>query len=466
MRTSYGDLEELAWLADVVKYKPGTPEHDEALKEFQAKCAAKRAGDTTAEESHDNKEASSGEVSGISDTENQRESHENDLSLHHNQPKHNIIHNMREYHLGEEINKEMRRQGMTLSDFARALHRERPTVYNIFKKRHIATDTLAKICRVLNRDFFKELSQVNFNYQEMAEEDDSPDLKEAVSALMPEDELHSVPDNYMLYDIVEEFLLSDREKPLVIFYTPLLPGERKPTLQTRIERLALSLWGQEDKKHVCELRQWGPEDTDIYMSTCVVDEAKLKSYVLNDKHYRVAMGMAKRSALHEGCRTILYIPIENGTNKMRLGRTGGLVYDDIAEELFEAWKDEAHFVYAPALGPRLTRELYHAYRRTGVIDRLIERMTNGEDISMDLYYQIIAYDILEADEIKEADSTGLSRIKVYYTDCGTLSECQRKHLLENGVNDDPRLSMWIDIRNGYIVDFEYNKRTQPFTSKK
>ena len=37
MRTSYGDLEELAWLADVVKYKPGTPEHDEALKEFQAK---------------------------------------------------------------------------------------------------------------------------------------------------------------------------------------------------------------------------------------------------------------------------------------------------------------------------------------------------------------------------------------------------------------------------------------------
>ncbi len=462
MRTSYGDLEELAWLADVVKYKPGTPEHDEALKEFQAKCAAKRAGDTTAEESHDNKEASSGEVSGISDTENQPESHENNLSLYQNQQ----THIMSEYHIGEEINKEMRRQGMTLSDFARALHRERPTVYNIFKKRHIATDTLAKICRLLNRDFFKELSRVNFNYQEMAEEDDSPDLKESVSALMPEDELHSVPDNYMLEEIVEEFLLSDREKPLVIFYTPLLPGERKPTLQTRIERLALSLWGQEDRKHVCELRQWGPEDTDIYMSTCVVDEVKLKSYVLNDKHYRVAMGMAKRSALHEGCRTILYIPIENGTNKMRLGRTGGLVYDDIAEELFEAWKDEAHFVYAPALGPRLTRELYHAYRRTGIIDRLIERLTVGDDISMDLYDFIIAHDILEVDEIKEADSTGLSRIKVYYTDCDSLSEGKRKHLLENGVNDNPRLSMWIDIRNGYIVDFEYNKRTQPFTSKK
>ena len=459
MRTSFGDLEELAWLADVVKHEPGTPEHDEALKEYQAKCAAKHAR-IAPEENRDN------EMSSVSDSVKRGSSHENDLSLHHNQPRHNILHNMSEYHIGEEINKEIRRQGMSLSDFARALHRERQSVYDIFKKRHIATDRLAEICRVLNRDFFKELSNINFNYQEMDEDDDSAELKESISSLMPEGELHSIPNNYMLDEVVEEFLLSEREKPLVIFYTPLLPGDKRPSLPTRVERLALSLRGQEDKKHVCELRPWGPEDTDIYMSTCVAEDVKLKSYVLNDQNYSVAMRMAKRSAQHEGCRSILYIPIENGSNKMRLGRTGGLIYDDIAEELFEAWKDEAHFVYAPALGPRLTRELYHAYRRTGIIDRLIERLTGGEDISMDLYDFIIAHDILEVDEIKEADSTGLSRIKIYYTDCDSLSEGKRKLLLENGVNDNPRLSMWIDVRNGYIVDFEYNKRTQPFTAKK
>lgn len=465
MRTSFGDLEELAWLADVLKYESGTPEHAEARKEYEAKCAAKRA--RLAEEERRNKRVTpNDEMSGFSDTEKQRNTRENDISLHHNQQNHNSTHSMHDYNIGEAINKEIRRQGMKLDDFAAALHRSRQALYDIFKKRHIATDTLAVICRVLNHDFFKDLSKANFNPYEIDEDEDTTELKESISGLMPENELHSLPNNYILDEIVEEFLLSDREKPLVIFYTPLLPGDPQPTLQTRVERIALRLWGKEDKEHICEFHSLGDVDRNLRRSHCSVDEHKLESFLLPDANYTFGMRVATRSAHHPGRHAILYIPIENGSNRMRLGRTGGLVYYDIAEELFEAWKYEAHFVYAPALGPRLTRELYRAYRRTGIIDRLIERLTDGEDVSMDLYDFIIAHDILEVEEINDADSTGLSRIKVYYTDCDKLSEGKRKHLLENGVNDTPRLSMWIDVRNGYIVDFEYNKRTQPLSAKK
>lgn len=34
-------------------------------------------------------------------------------------------------------------------------------------------------------------------------------------------------------------------------------------------------------------------------------------------------------------------------------------------------------------------------------------------------------------------------------------------MFDNGVNNHPHLDMWLDIRNGYLVDFQYNKRTQP-----
>ncbi len=462
MRDNIGGLEELRMLAEVMKHEVGTPEYEEAKRALDAKWA----------ETNEKERINNGEVdksrngSDNSDRINPGIPRENDMPFHGNQSTNKKIHVMTDYHIGEEINKEMRRQGMKPADFARALHRERQTVYDIFKKRHIATDTLAEICRVLNRDFFKELSKVNFDLRENDEDEETAEFKETISALMPEGELHSFPNNYMLAEIVEEFLLSDREKPLVIFFTPHLPGDQRPTLPTRVERLALSLWGEKDEGHVCEFHSLGEPKLDIVRSRCDAGVHKLDSYYLQDDNYATAMRIAIRSAQHAGRHTILYVPILNGSNKMRLGRSGGLIYDDIAEELFEAWKDEAHFVYAPALLPRLTREFYHAYRRMGTIDRLIEHLSKGDDISMDLYNQIIAYDIIQVEEINEVDSTGLSRIKVFYTNSDTLSETARKHLFGNGVNDRPRLSMWLDVRNGYIVDFEYNKRTQPLSSRK
>lgn len=76
---------------------------------------------------------------------------------------------MEEYHIGKEIEKEVRKQYPSIDAFAKALHRERQTVYDIFKRAHIATDRLMEVSRLLNRDFFKEFSNV-LHFGETSEE--------------------------------------------------------------------------------------------------------------------------------------------------------------------------------------------------------------------------------------------------------------------------------------------------------
>ena len=67
---------------------------------------------------------------------------------------------MEQYHIGQEIEKEMRAQGMTAKQLAEKINLTPQALYDIFKKGHIATDRLMDIQHVLGRDFFKELSQL------------------------------------------------------------------------------------------------------------------------------------------------------------------------------------------------------------------------------------------------------------------------------------------------------------------
>ena len=66
---------------------------------------------------------------------------------------------MEEYHIGKEIEKEVRKQYPSIDAFAKALHRERQTVYDIFKRAQIATDRLMEVTRHLHTDFIKVLSK-------------------------------------------------------------------------------------------------------------------------------------------------------------------------------------------------------------------------------------------------------------------------------------------------------------------
>lgn len=61
-------------------------------------------------------------------------------------------------HIGELIKAELMRQERGVSWFARKLACDRSNVYRLFQKQSIDTELLARISRILAKDFFAELS--------------------------------------------------------------------------------------------------------------------------------------------------------------------------------------------------------------------------------------------------------------------------------------------------------------------
>jgi len=59
--------------------------------------------------------------------------------------------------IGQLIEERVYRSGMEVTEFAKAINRERSNVYNIFKRDKIDTKLLKKIGQVLEHDFFEDL---------------------------------------------------------------------------------------------------------------------------------------------------------------------------------------------------------------------------------------------------------------------------------------------------------------------
>lgn len=62
-----------------------------------------------------------------------------------------------EIHIGLLIREKMLERGLSVSDFAHALHYERTNVYKIFKRSSIDVDLLLRISKVLSFDFLREV---------------------------------------------------------------------------------------------------------------------------------------------------------------------------------------------------------------------------------------------------------------------------------------------------------------------
>lgn len=60
--------------------------------------------------------------------------------------------------VGQNIKDELMRQERTVSWLARKLNCTRASVYRIFEKNSIDTSVLVNISKILQRDFFRELS--------------------------------------------------------------------------------------------------------------------------------------------------------------------------------------------------------------------------------------------------------------------------------------------------------------------
>lgn len=65
--------------------------------------------------------------------------------------------------IGQCIKEEMLKQERTMSWLARKLNRDRSAVYRMLNKNSIDTNTLSEILRLLNRDFFRDLSADTFS---------------------------------------------------------------------------------------------------------------------------------------------------------------------------------------------------------------------------------------------------------------------------------------------------------------
>lgn len=63
------------------------------------------------------------------------------------------------FHIGRQILSELRRQERTVTWFARQVCCTRQHAYRIFEKDNLDIVLLLRICRILNRDFFKDISQ-------------------------------------------------------------------------------------------------------------------------------------------------------------------------------------------------------------------------------------------------------------------------------------------------------------------
>lgn len=61
---------------------------------------------------------------------------------------------MKNIHIGDEIRKKVYERGMTITEFAKRIHRSREAVYSIFERPSINTDLLKTISAVLDFNFF------------------------------------------------------------------------------------------------------------------------------------------------------------------------------------------------------------------------------------------------------------------------------------------------------------------------
>lgn len=61
-------------------------------------------------------------------------------------------------HIGQLIKEELERQGRSITWLAKQIGCTRSNLYKLFRNPWINTQTLFKISRALNRDFFKECS--------------------------------------------------------------------------------------------------------------------------------------------------------------------------------------------------------------------------------------------------------------------------------------------------------------------
>lgn len=144
---------------------------------------------------------------------------------------------MEKYHIGQEILKEVKAKFPSVAAFARELCKSNSATYEIFGKTSLDTDLLLKVSKLLDRDFFREFSEKCLNGEVAVV--DKQTAENCITLLLPNDKLHAVSPRQTM-DVVEEYLLIPRKKPLVIFYS----GARSRNLPRLVCKKGEEIYGE------------------------------------------------------------------------------------------------------------------------------------------------------------------------------------------------------------------------------
>ena len=371
---------------------------------------------------------------------------------------------MEEYHIGKEIEKEVRKKYPSIDAFAKALHRERQTVYDIFKRAHIATDRLMEVSRLLNRDFFKEFSNV-LHFGETSEEEDEAEVAECISQLMPENELQVIRAK-RLPDLIDEFFLSERKKPMIIMH------DDNDSIVADLRKVAEGILGKGMVKNIT-IKQ---EDIFAFETSITrLSEMPQKAIEINykgsgsDGGFDDIILLAERLATESGKHVVVFCTCTNALDILRQAQepaNNRLTYCSWAEECFDTWHKRVHILVADNENKDFTRrqELYKASQREGYVDRALSAFETGDN---DVAGKILGKALTDLStyqfEVVEVDED-ISRFYVR-----TLSPTQEEDSLLEDCNISPRLTMWFDMSKStakfieggetfgdYVPSFEVN----------
>ncbi len=378
---------------------------------------------------------------------------------------------MEEYHIGKEIEKEVRKQYPSIDAFAKALHRERQTVYDIFKRAHIATDRLMEVSRLLNRDFFKEFSNV-LHFGETSVAEDEAEVAECISQLMPENELQVIRAE-RLHELIDEFFLSERKKPMIIMH------DDNDSIVADLRKVAEDILGKGMVKNIT-IKQ---EDIFAFETSITrLSEMPQKAIEINytgsgnEGGFDDIILLAERLATESGKHVVVFctcinklgiLPFENlSVSSAQESANNSLTYCSWAEEYFDTWHKRVHILVADNKNKDFARrqELYKASQGEGYVDRALAAFRKddkeaagnilGKALNELSTYQ---FDIVDVDN-------DTSRFYVR-----TVSPTQEEQSILEDCNISPRLKMWFDmskstakfIKGGetfgdYIPSFEVN----------
>lgn len=374
------------------------------------------------------------------------------------------------YHIGHEIEKELRAQGKSARWLADKICLTPQAVYDIFKREYISTARLIKIQRALERDFFMEYSKYIKNGGVVADEEDESVIKERFEMLMPEDKLH-VLDWEKYYELAEEFVMTEHHKPLIIYTND---WAAQTSVINNVADAELGI-GKVHNLDLKDERKKGKIDDDMVQIVKAMPHPIIQVVSPsgdNDFHFLVSLAQVTGKKVFAYCRVLQ--TINNYTNVPE--------YHDTTIKPFGAWHEQIHFALVDdnRQSYRQTRQLFLADWGEDILSFLKAHMP---DVLNDNDHNTILEWLNNPESLYEAYRTWLdarARKLAWLKDFTLMFMDDKLNFKQDGsrwtislpvdyITENTyknklmkdslrRLSMWIEIQNDYIVDFEGSLR--------